>query len=356
MPIVPVSQLKFGEKLSEDVQTKLGNTLFYKGKVVSERDIEVLRAFLISSVAIQSKGGSEKEEVIEENKNNDDNTVIIPPLHNEYYNMLALLKRVFNLANGGQSLPMLDIRTCLEALIQHIDQYKVLTFTMRNTTLSEYIYHKSIMVSLTSYTLAKWHGFPQKDLMQVALAGLFHDIGNVKVDPVIMSKPGKLTLEELEEIKKHTVLGYAILKNVPAINEGTKLCALQHHEREDGSGYPLGVKGDKIHPYAKIVAIADIFHAMTNQRLYKAAQSPYLVLEQLFTESFGKLDPSLVQTFINKATQFTNGTLVKLSDNRVGEIIFSERANPTRPWVNVNGFIINLAQERNLFIQDVIQE
>jgi HD-GYP domain-containing protein (c-di-GMP phosphodiesterase class II) len=354
VPIVSVSQLKFGEKLSENVQTKLGNTLFYKGKVISERDIEVLKAFLIGSVSIESKARSDKEEASDEGKNNDE-TVIIPPLYREYHNMLPLMKRIFNLANGSQSWPMLDIRTRLEALIQHIDHYNVLTFTPRNTILNDYIYHKSIMVSLTSYTLAKWHGFPQKDLMQIALAGLFHDIGNVKVDPVILSKPGKINPQELDEVKKHTVLGYSILKNVAAINEGAKLCALQHHEREDGSGYPLGVKGDKIHPYAKVVAIADIYHAMTNQRLYKDAQSPYLVLEQLFTESFGKLDPSLVQTFINKATQFTNGTLVKLSDNRIGEIVFSDRANPTRPWVNVNGTIINLVQERNLFIQDVIQ-
>jgi HD-GYP domain-containing protein (c-di-GMP phosphodiesterase class II) len=74
----------------------------------------------------------------------------------------------------------------------------------------------------------------------------------------------------------------------------------------------------------------------------------------LFTESFGKLDPSMVQVFINKSTQFGHGTLVKLSDNRVGEIVFSDRSNPTRPWVNVNGSIVNLATERSLFIKDVI--
>ncbi len=80
-----------------------------------------------------------------------------------------------------------------------------------------------------------------------------------------------------------------------------------------------------------------------------------MVLEQLLNESFGKLDPALVQTFINKVTSFHNGTLVKLSDNQVGEIVFSDRSHPTRPWVNVNGKIINLMIERNLYIQDVIQ-
>jgi HD-GYP domain-containing protein (c-di-GMP phosphodiesterase class II) len=351
--MMAVTQLKYGERFSENVLTKLGNILFYKGKVVSERDIEILKAFLIQWVPIESKNGADNEELAEESKTKED-AIVIHPFYLEYHNMLNLLRHIFNLANGGQSLPILDIRTRLEALILHIEQYKVLTFSPRNANIADYIYHKSIMVGLSSYTLAKWIGVPQKDLLQVALAGLLHDIGNVKVDHLILAKKKALTQSEMDEVKQHTVTGYAILKNVPALTEGAKLCALQHHEREDGSGYPLGVKSDKIHSFAKIVAITDIYHAMTNDRVYKSSMSPYLVLEQLFTESFGKLDPSMVQVFINKSTQFGHGTLVKLSDNRVGEIVFSDRSNPTRPWVNVNGSIVNLATERSLFIKDVI--
>src|SRR5690606_29433337 len=144
-------------------------------------------------------------------------------------------------------------------------------------------------------------------------------------------------------------------KKVTGLNEGTKLVALQHHEREDGSGYPMGIIGDKLHPYSKIVAIADIYHAMSTERLYRNAVSPYLVLEELIQYSFGKLDPAIVRNFVDKVTQFHVGRLVKLSDNRIGEIIFSQREHPTRPWINVNGVIINLSTQRNLHIQDVIQ-
>jgi putative nucleotidyltransferase with HDIG domain len=352
VPTVAVSQLKYGERLGDNVITKMGNVLFNKGKVINERDIEILKAFLIPSVFIESKNGVEPEATSEEMKAKEVATV--HPFYLEYHNMLKLLKRIFLLANGGQTLPILDIRTGLEAIIQHIDAYKVLTFTPKNRNLQDYIYHKSIMVSLTAYSLARWQGLPQKDLLQIALAGLLHDIGTSKVDPDILEKKRSLTASEMDEIRQHTLIGYQILKNVSGINEGVKLTAVQHHEREDGSGYPLGVKGDKIHMYAKIVAIADIYNAMTNERFHKTAVSPYIVLEQLFTESFGKVDPTLVQVFINKSTQISNGTIVKLSDNRVGEIIFSDRSHPTRPWVNVNGTIVNLALERSLFIQDVI--
>jgi HD-GYP domain-containing protein (c-di-GMP phosphodiesterase class II) len=352
--VISVSQLMYGEKLSEPVRTKHGNILFPKGRVITERDIEILRAFLVQSVSIESKF-ADKFETPEQNKSAED-YASTNLFYKEYERTLALLKHVFNLANANQSLPLMEMRTRLQTLISNIDQYNVLTFSAKNWALDDFIYHNSIMVSLTSYLLAKWHGLPEKDLMPIALAGLLHDIGNVKVDRDLLGKQDKLTAKEIEEIRKHSVLGYNILKNVPALNEGVKLCALQHHEREDGSGYPLGVKSDKIHIYAKVVAIADVFHAMTNHRHYKSAISPYLVLEELYKDSFGKLEPAMVQTFINKVTSFHNGTLVKLSDNRIGEIVFSDRSNPTRPWVNVNGSIVNLSVERNLYIQDVIQK
>lgn len=145
-----------------------------------------------------------------------------------------------------------------------------------------------------------------------------------------------------------------MLRNVTAINEGVRLTALQHHEKVDGSGYPLKLEGSQIHFYAKVVAVADIFHAMTLERAYRKAQSPYLVLEQIMTESFGKLDPVVVQTFIQKSTDLFNGTRIRLSDGRHGEIIFTDRANPTRPMIKVEGTIVNLMLERELYIQEII--
>ncbi|MFC0212745.1 HD-GYP domain-containing protein [Paenibacillus chartarius] len=355
MAVISVASLKYGEKLSESVVTRFGNTLFHKGKIISDRDIEILRAFLIQNVSIETKSTAADESSDESKQMEDIQVSTIHPFITEYENMLNMLKQVFKLANASQPIPMMDLRNRLQALINHIDYYNLLSFSAKNWHLQDFIYHNSIMVGLTSYQLAKWCGMPEKDHMQIALAGLLHDIGTMKVDPAVLEKKEKLTQDELEEVRKHTVLGYNMLKNVPALNEGVKLCALQHHEREDGSGYPLGLKGDKIHPYAKVVAIADIYHAMSNPRYYKSSVSAYLVLEELQKESFGRLAPTIVQAMINKVTSFQNGTLVKLNDGRVGEIVFADRSHPTRPWVNVNGTIVNLVQERSVYIQDVIQ-
>jgi HD-GYP domain-containing protein (c-di-GMP phosphodiesterase class II) len=235
-----------------------------------------------------------------------------------------------------------------------MDDYNVLTFVPPPAAGAvDVLIRNSVLCAMTSYQLAKWNKFPEKDWLPIAMAGLLHDIGNVKVDPSIFNKPSRLTSEEFQEMRQHSVYGFKLLEGIASLNQGVWLTALQHHERIDGSGYPMKVKGEKIHPYAKIVAIADVYHAMTSNRNYRKAESPYLVLEELHAGSFGKLDPFYVQTFIERTTQFHNGVFVKLNDGRIGEIVFTDRNHPTRPMISVNGEIVNLGLNRQYFICEV---
>ncbi|WP_169084040.1 HD-GYP domain-containing protein [Paenibacillus sp. PL91] len=356
MAAVTLSHLKLGDKIIEDVLTPLGGTLFHKGKIVTAKEIEILQAFLIMSVEIESNQAASKTREDDEDTYQEPTPIFVGTLlHEEYDKLLNVLRQVYNSFIAGQVLPVMDIRKQLEKLLENIKSYNLLTFTPRHFMEKDYLLHNSITSALTSYLIAQWTGFPQKDWMQIAFAGLFHDIGNVKIDRSILTKPNPLSPEEKEEMMRHTVLGYQLLKNVPALNEGVKMAALQHHEKVDGTGYPLGIDATKIHPYAKIVAIADIFHAMTLNKAYRKAASPYLVLEQIQSDAFGKLDPAYVRTFVEKATQFHNGTIVRLSDERIGEIVFSDRNYPTRPWVSLDGMIVNLIVERHLHIKEVLR-
>lgn len=359
MAFISVTLVKPGDKISQDVMTHRHNLLLRKGTVMSDRELEVLRAFLIAEVHIESENGTVEQaesagQGDSDSKTNQVSRTVLA-FYQAYDNMSVLLKRIFSLAYSSGTIPVLDIRKSLEILISHVDAYNIVSFRPAKYQPQDYLIHHSIKTSLTSYILAKWIGFTQKDLIPIALGGLLHDIGNAKVDFTYLMKSSELTMAEYEEVKRHTSIGYQILKNLPGFNEGSKFTALQHHERLNGSGYPLGLRGDNIHAYSRIVAIADIYHAMTSPRMHHIGMSPYLVMEELSKESFGKLDPVYVQTFIHKITQFHTGMIVKLNDNRIGEIVFSEREHPTRPWVNVNGTIVNLSIERKLFIEEVIQ-
>jgi len=364
MASISIAHIKAGNRLGEDVLTPLGGVLFYKGTVITPRELEILQAFLISSVTIDNvdeaiamtesaneKSGLEKKPASESAKQDKPLT----PFQNEYDKMIGLLRNVFATQITAQGMPIMDIRKQLESLLSNIDDYKVLTFIPSGFLERDYLLHSSVCCSLTSYLMGQWTGFPQKELMQIALAGLLHDIGNIRIDKSILTNPNTLSVVEMEEMKRHTVYGYQLIKDNIAINEGVKLSALQHHEKIDGSGYPLGIDSSKIHPYARIVAIADIFHAMTLNKAYRKKISPYLVLDQLEAEGFGKLDPSYVRIFIEKTVQFSSGTIVKLNDDRVGEIVFTDKAHPTRPWVSVNGTIVNLSVERQFHIREIIK-
>jgi len=357
MVSIKINQLKMGDKLIEDVLTPLGSTLFAKDRVISERDLDILTAFMVTKVQIaasMTEEPSKKEEVVEVKAGAK---VIAPvsPFIKEYDRMVEMLRNVPHLILANQPIPLMDIRQQLEKIFNHISEYNLITFAPVYINNIDYVMHKSVLTSLTSYLLAQWVGFPQKDWMQIALAGLLMDIGNARIDSSILSKPGKLTDSETKDMKKHTIIGYQILRNITALNEGVKLAALQHHERVDGSGYPNGFDGSKLHPYSKIVAVADIYHAMTLNKVYRKPISPYLVMEQIQSDAFGKLDPVYVRIFIEKVAKFNTGTKVKLSDNRIGEIVFSERDYPTRPWVSINNVIVNLTIERNLYIVEVLQ-
>ncbi|WP_017691401.1 HD-GYP domain-containing protein [Paenibacillus sp. PAMC 26794] len=371
MGLITLSKVKPGLKLGSDVQTLRGNVLLQKGKVILPKDMEVLRAFMIQQVDIEqermasSSTGTKGASVSAGSSANDNNgeragktgnvttTPVVTSLQDEYEKMVGLTKNAF-LSSLAAELPVYELRTQLEAVFAHLKQYNVLTFSPRVMQEHDYVYHHAVLSAITSYQLAQWIDLPSKDWMQVAFAGLFHDIGNNKVDPQILHKPSTLTATEQEEIRQHTKYGYQILKQAKSINEGARLAALQHHEKVDGSGYPLQLSGTQIHIYAKIVAIADIFHAMTLEKIYRKAQSPYLVLEQIQSEAFGKLDPAIVSVFVQRSTQIHNGIRVKLSNNQIGEIVFSDRDHPTRPMVSVEGTIINLMQQRQLHIQEVI--
>ena len=340
--------------MGSDVQTALGSVLMQQGRVLSDRDLEILQAFLVPNADVIRNGLEDSGSATAGEETAATAEVKLTSLQQEFVEMEKLLKRTLSMVSSGQRLPVLDLRNGLNALIAHMDDYNVLTFSAPPANGNEdVLVRNSVLCAMTSYQLAKWNKFPDKDWLPIATAGLLHDIGNVKVDSAIFNKPSRLTSEETQEMRQHTVYGYKLLEGIASFNQGVSLSALQHHERIDGSGYPMKVKGDKIHPYARIVAIADMYHAMTSNRNYRKAESPYLVLEELHSGSFGKLDPLYVQTFIERTTQFHNGVFVKLNDGRIGEIVFTDRNHPTRPMISVKGQILNLGLNRQWYICEV---
>lgn len=216
-----------------------------------------------------------------------------------------------------------------------------------------YTYRHSIGVAVISSMIGKWLDLDNKEASLLTMGTILHDIGKVQVPNSILNKPGPLTDEEYEEVKKHTVYGYELIKNTSSLSYRCALIALQHHERENGMGYPLGLTGERIDPLSKIAAVADVFHTMNSKRVYHEISPFYKVINQMEEEKFGKFDPVIVNVFINKVMESFVGNQVKLSDDRVATIVNINKNEPSKPLVKWKNQFIDLANERQLFLKDI---
>ena len=217
----------------------------------------------------------------------------------------------------------------------------------------EYLFTHSINVALLCILIGRWLKCDQETIKDLGIAGFLHDIGKVFIDKDILNKPGKLSDEEYETIKKHSVLGYNYICQNPSIKPEVANAVLMHHERLDGSGYPSGLKG-QLNFYAAVVAVADVYDAITTAHAYADKKSPYSAAEILWQDSFGKLDPRIVKVFYDKITNFYVGNKVLLSNSEEGIVIYADPSQPTRPLVMAGDIFYNLATDRSLTIIDII--
>lgn len=266
------------------------------------------------------------------------------------------MEEVFNHVEKTGVIPISQIRYEILPVIQQaaeIPHIYHLFYELRSK--DEYTYRHTICVGIISTMIGKWVGLGPADLSELALGATLHDIGKTKITRSILNKPGKLTFEEYEEIKKHTIYGYEILKGTPEIDLGISLIALQHHEREDGRGYPLGLKGNKISNSAKIVAIADVFHAMSSSRVYHKAEPYHHVIKQMQNDVFGKFDPKIMLVFLYNMMSSLVGQNVLLSNGAVGSIILIDPYEPLRVLVKTKNKIIDLKKERQVEISRILE-
>jgi HD-GYP domain-containing protein (c-di-GMP phosphodiesterase class II) len=184
-------------------------------------------------------------------------------------------------------------------------------------------------------------------------AGLLHDIGKLLIPKHIISKPSKLTEDEFEEIKMHSIKGYQALKDLN-LDVRVKYVALMHHEKCDGSGYPNGFKANQIEGFSKIVAIADVYDAMTSNRTYRQAICPFDVVENFERDGFLKYDPGYLMIFLERIVQSYLHNVVRLSDGREGEVVMINKLSLSRPVVRCGNTFIDLSKEPKLSIESVL--
>ena len=220
-------------------------------------------------------------------------------------------------------------------------------------TYDEVIFAHSLNVAIISAVLGGWLGFSNADIETLILCGIYHDIGKLSIPKEIVDKAGPLSPEEYEIMKGHTTEGFKILKD-KNLDKRVKLTALLHHERMDGSGYPLGVKGDKIDRFTRVVAIADVYEAMTAPRKYRKAGCPFEAVRIFESNGLAMYDTAYLLTFLEHITMCYMGYRVRLNDGSIGTIVYMNKQEESRPMIKVGSEYINLFKNPDLYIEEIL--
>lgn len=259
------------------------------------------------------------------------NDIVIKSSSDLVNDMLSEVDKI--LSQTRNSLHLLDMLQCLRGF-------------------DDMTYMHSMNVALICNVIGGWLDMPQEELNVLVISGLLHDIGKLRIPAEIISKPGKLTDEEFEIIRSHPKLGYDILQPKD-LDERVKQAALQHHERMNGSGYPQRLPGNAINNFSSIVAIADVYDAMTSNRVYRKGICPFKVIGILEQEK-ELYEPSYLYLFMKRTVEAYINSEVMLSNNERGKVVLLNQQILSRPVVITDNGTYDLSKDHSIQIETLI--
>jgi putative nucleotidyltransferase with HDIG domain len=339
--------LEEGDRLISDTFNKFGLNVLSSGTTLNSDDIKKLTMHNIDYVDISPRHT--------ENKTDSEN--IISPVFIEqalaFSDAIEGIKDIFHKAEREGVILQEDVDASFNPLIESFQQQiDLVSLLIALNSKDDYTYQHSVQVGMLSYYIAKWLGKSDSEALLVGKAGYLHDIGKSKIDDAILKKPARLTNEEFDEVKKHTIYGYEMIKQSFS-EESLALVAFEHHERLDGNGYPMRKKGSAIHSHSRIVAIADVYSAMICNRVYQDKRDLLYVLKEINRMSFGELDPKTARVFIEHMIPNFIGKKVALSDGSLGTIIMTNPTDFFKPLIQIGEDFIDLSQDMHLEITSI---
>lgn len=346
-----------GMTLAEDVY-KETQLLMRKGTVLDNEALNILRYSSIVSIAVYGKDLTTKPEV-----------QIPEQTHSEQLRQSEAFKEFeeqFHESIESFSYTLTDIATknndididglfksANDIMAGETNTYYLMDILSNIRYFDDSTYAHSLNVALLANILGRWMNFGEDDLKMLTVAGMLHDIGKILIPPEIIKKPGALTAEEFEIVKQHTLKGYQLLKQ-KEVDERIARAALLHHEKCDGSGYPLGVTQDKITEIAKIITIVDIYEAMTANRCYRRGLCPFDVIRMFEDEGYAKYDPKYLIPFLQGISDTYLHHTVLLSNGKKGKIVLTNKNHASQPSVMAGTDYFDLTHYSDLSIVAIL--
>lgn len=296
MRFISTENLQPNMILGKNIFNEQGNVLLGEGIALSGRMINRLMDLHIPYVYIKDAHteGIEPQDTIKDNLRRHSLQVI----EESFSNVIEKGRStVCSITIEKYSKRFIDI--IRNILTEMKRQPELLTLISDLYIYDHYVYTHSFNVTLYSLAIGMELNLSDKQLEVLGISALFHDVGKLNISKEILTKTGKLNEHEYEEMKKHTEFGYQILKNIYTVPLTVAHCAHQHHERLNGTGYPKGLENEEIHHFSKILAVADVFDAVTSNRVYRRAMQPHEGLDILYEGAGTIFDQEIIEAFRN---------------------------------------------------------
>ena len=304
MRYLPLDEIEEGMFLARSIFGEDGRTLLVRGTKLTKGYLEKLKAMNYSSLFV-----SDRPEDLEFKGALSEQT---------FRQAVGAVRELFLRTAKHQNLDFKAVLEVVDFMVDEVTNENVLYNIIDLRDHDHYTYLHSVNVGTIATIMGKNLGLSRKNLKELATGALLHDIGKMCIANPILEKRGHLTYQEYEQMRAHPKYGYELIKGIPGLGLLSAHVAYQHHEREDGSGYPRGLTGQQIHLYAKIVMVADSYDAMTSGRSYRRTLWSHEALAQLTEDAPEKYDPQMVMLLARSVALYPVGSVVLLNNLEVG--------------------------------------
>lgn len=331
MRLISIEALREGMIVGRTIWNEAGHPLLQKGVIINDVILNRLIQLNMQYIYVEDKlsDGIDIEETIQSESRNK----AVQAITHSFQEIKSIDVEQASFVLDQQSKV---IGALIDDLLNSIlESNEILTVLTDAYMYDEYLYQHSFQVTLYSLAIAKELGYSYEDLRVIGIGAMLHDVGKMLIPKEILMKPGRLTDEEFEAVKMHTTYGFDLLRNLHSVSLIVAHCAFQHHERLDGSGYPRGIKGCEIHPFAKIISVADVYDAITSSRVYRSKMLPSQGIAIIEAGSGTQFEPEIVEALRRSIVHYPNGTIVVLSDGRRGVVCKQNNEMPDCPFIRI---------------------
>lgn len=322
---ISISNLQPGMIIAKNIYDADANLLLSKDIVLTANYINRLKVIGLSSVYI-----------LTEKKHN--NIIYQEDIIREEIRLKAIksIGKTFQKCLSTKKLDVEEINDVTNTIIDEIMQSKTRMIQLSDIiAFDEYTFGHSVNVCAISTMIGILCQYSPKRLHELALGAILHDIGKILIPIEILNKKEKLTDSEMSLMRKHSELGFELLRKTSHLSVVPMHIAFQHHENFNGSGYPRGLSESRIHHYARIVTIADVYDAITTDRPYQKARTPYQAYEIMLSEASVKYDISILEKFFDNLVIFNVGSLILLSNGFYAMVTDLSSGLPFYPVIKI---------------------